>query len=902
MNQQRPVPRLDLTPKLRRPLSLWNPLDYLRLLYWSFFFPQALRWYVKTFCDGYIPLMEMNWRNGLEKLRKNVKRRELLFQGVVLTVITPVAVCLLLQNIGLPISWASVALGVAVGVTFGVAGSVAGSVAFGVAGGVAGGVTFGIAGGVALGVALGVADPVALGVALGVAGGAALGVAAGAALGVALGMAGPVALGVAGAVALGVAGCLVLGVAGGLALGVAFYVAFGVAILRPESWLILLYFNLRSLQNSCLLPRITPLPLPNLSSRLQTWLVDDWEGGLYNSNELLKYTLQFSSVIVAINKVINNIPENQLIWYISRLAKNPFDWRIVFFASASFQANIKKEFLRGLFAVPLSIFLNFFLLNDFRDRLLSYLEIYPRTNNHKRRVAAGFWYLHEKKPDKATDAFARVRSLLYGEEMYTLALTLTDFKTAKDIKNIASIQLPTFPQENLLRPTTWKTLTFLSQVVENARVLEKSRSKYQRSLALNRALGLLTNILNDHNILPEAERGLILDITQAWKESLLQIASEVGEITITEEVRNPYFVGSPVEGSLFVGREDIMRQLKELWVKGNQLQSVVIYGHRRMGKTSILRNAVNHIGRGVRLAYINLQGLTADNLGDVLIGISDAVFQEVKIQAPSDDEYKISPDRTFKRYLQQVVNNLGDFGLIIGLDEFEKIEDLIKAGKIPKYFMEYLRSLVQMSPKIAFALTGLHTLEEMTADYFKPFFASVVPPIKVSFLTEEATAQILENPGFEDFQLGYTPEALSKIYTLTYGQPYLVQLLGFQLVRLYNDSVFEMKHKRDHIFTVSDVEAVVKNPAFFQGGRGYFDGVWGQASDGAAFQQDVLKVIAPYPEGLNFSEIAQQCNARLDAVETLKQAVETLKQHDVIEVREGRLRIIVELFRLWVRA
>ena len=51
MSQQRPVPRLDLAPKLKRPLSLWNPLDYLRLLYWVFFFPQALRWYVNTLAD-----------------------------------------------------------------------------------------------------------------------------------------------------------------------------------------------------------------------------------------------------------------------------------------------------------------------------------------------------------------------------------------------------------------------------------------------------------------------------------------------------------------------------------------------------------------------------------------------------------------------------------------------------------------------------------------------------------------------------------------------------------------------------------------------------------------------------------------------------------------------------------
>ena len=44
-----PVPRLDLAPKRKKPLSLWNPLDYLVLLYWVFFFPQALRWYVERF-------------------------------------------------------------------------------------------------------------------------------------------------------------------------------------------------------------------------------------------------------------------------------------------------------------------------------------------------------------------------------------------------------------------------------------------------------------------------------------------------------------------------------------------------------------------------------------------------------------------------------------------------------------------------------------------------------------------------------------------------------------------------------------------------------------------------------------------------------------------------------------
>ena len=44
-----PIPRLDLAPKLNRPLRLWWLPDYLRLLYWAFFFPQAIRWYVGRF-------------------------------------------------------------------------------------------------------------------------------------------------------------------------------------------------------------------------------------------------------------------------------------------------------------------------------------------------------------------------------------------------------------------------------------------------------------------------------------------------------------------------------------------------------------------------------------------------------------------------------------------------------------------------------------------------------------------------------------------------------------------------------------------------------------------------------------------------------------------------------------
>ena len=833
MSQHQPVPRLDLAPKLKRPLSLWNPLDYLRLLYWVFFFPQALRWYVDTFGGGYIELKKMDEPKAWELLRENAIQRQLFFQGLMLTVVTPLAFSVILQGLGVHIDWYRVAFGVAVGVAFGVA--------------------LGAAGGVKLGVAFGVTFGVMFGVAAGVAANVLLCVLAGVAIGAGFGMD--------------------YGVAGG--------VAGGVAILRPESWLIGSPLNLRSLQNgSWLFPRITPLPLPYLAFRLQNWLQQDWETGLHNTNQLLAYTLQFIPVVHAVNQVLAKTPAEHIIWRVSRLAEAPFDWRLV--------AAIAVASLRRI--------ANSSNLKDLEARL----------DTDARAAAAGFWHLHEKEPAKATEAFAVVRPLLYGEEMFALAQTLATFHDAKEPASIAALQISVSPSEPLLRPTTWQAIKSLRRVVEDIQVVQRSLSKSTRSFALNRALGELKTILNNTDSLPNAERDLLVNIAQTWQEALLNVAGEVGEISITKPVTNSYVVGDPVEGNLFVGREDVLRQLEELWVMGRQLQSVVLYGHRRMGKTSILRNAANCLGSQVNIAYINLlnMGATSQGVGEVLMAISDAISDAVGCTPPNDADLLNLPYRTFERYLKQVEAHLSG-GLIVALDEFEKIEELIEAEKIPKDFMGYLRGLVQMSSKVAFAFAGLHTLEEMTADYFQPFFASVIP-IHVGFLQPGATRQILANPD-EEFPLDYTPEALDQIYALTAGQPYLVQLVGFQLVRRYNDFVFEQGRSRNPVFTVEDVEAVINDPEFFKRGRYYFDGVWGQAARGASGQQGILKALAPHPEGLSLEELRTQLDEIVRAQrlaplqeETLQEALKTLTRHDVVQEYEGSWRIIVELFRRWV--
>jgi hypothetical protein len=478
--------------------------------------------------------------------------------------------------------------------------------------------------------------------------------------------------------------------------------------------------------------------------------------------------------------------------------------------------------------------------------------------------------------------------------MYSLAQTLHRFSQAATLDSIASLAVAPIAAEPSLRPQTWQAISSLNLVITEMALVQRSYSQQTRSLALNRIIGKLRDISDQQAAnLPQAEKELILSMAEKWAKISTSIAGTVGTVTITH----------PVIGKRFVGREDILRELQSMW-SGDNLSSVVLYGHRRMGKTSILRNLEAYLPPNVSVIYINLQRLaTVTSLAEVLLTMAEEIAQTLAIDAPEEEKISQHPEMYFNRYLDRLISQIlpekAKTGLIIALDEFEIIEDLIEANTLPRNFLGYLRSLVQSSPRLAFVFAGLHTLEEMTADYFHPFFGSVYP-IPVSFLSPESTRVILANPvgEDEDFPLDYTPSALDKIYQLTHGQPYLVQLIGFHLVRFYNKQVFELQRPQDIRFQVEDVEKAI-DAEFFQRGNYYFTGVWKQAKQDAAGQGEILIVLSSHLQGLTRADLLSSTGL---TATTLDLALKTLENHHVIECQDSRYRIAVELFRRWLSA
>ncbi len=907
------VPRLDLAPKIKPSLSLWNPLDYFRLLFWIFFFPQALLCYEEKL-DGESLAEQKNWLEILQFfVTLNYKQRNLFRQGLFLSfLITTISVILLLQESGFTLDWLWIIIILIISSFV--------TLIINLVGNVGDYLTLKVANNIIIAVFLFL-------VTINFTSGFWFITYAIIVLSLTANLIIPFYLDrqkhfksfdliaftffFAGSTAFSsIILCLsflllalipieifninrIIGAIIAIApLIIGMTLIIFPIFLRIDNWLIGVIFN----RQSCEYSRVTAIPLPFLTRRLQNWLERDWEKGIYNINQIIKYTFQSIPAIVAINKALDRTPSQLIIYRVSQLAENPVDWNLLLFSSASLREYLKSKFFKNFFATIQTLFFLSSYLETTSKRIENSFIKDPRLDTPSRATAAGFWYLYEKDPEKAQEAFAVVKNLPYGEEMFALASSLKAFKQAEKIDSIAFIQLPTIPKEIHLRPNTWKVIKSLDRVIEDIRLVKQGVSKSTRSFALNRALGELREIIDRKQTLPIAERELILDIAKRWKKSLERIALDIGEISITSPVSNPYIIGDPVTGNLFVGREDIIRQLEEIWVTGKQLQSVVLYGHRRMGKTSILQNIANCAGAKVKVIYVNLMwlGSVSNGLTEVLMAICDAISNALNIPPPEDEGLLKFPERTFKRYLQEILQNKDRSNLIIALDEFEIIEELIETKEISSNFLVFLRSLVQMNPNLAFVFAGLHTLEEMTADYFQPFFASVIP-IRVSFLSRVATRQILANPD-PDFLLDYTGEALDLIYDLTRGQPFLVQLIGFQLVRLYNDYVFEKGIKRSPTFTPEDVKNII-NKDFFSDNKYYFSGVWQQAGQDIEGQQAIIKALAPHSEGLNKNELT-----KIIAIEKEKllAAINTLKSHDVIEEKDSKYRIIVELFRLWV--
>lgn len=271
---------------------------------------------------------------------------------------------------------------------------------------------------------------------------------------------------------------------------------------------------------------------------------------------------------------------------------------------------------------------------------------------------------------------------------------------------------------------------------------------------------------------------------------------------------SPYVTGSPLEPKhghgVFYGREELLEKIsRQVASHGNV---VLLEGNRRAGKTSILKHLEGQSAvPGWLAVYSSLQG--AEGASQV-VGVPTAeVFREIArsiataltklgIDVPLPNGQMLSAGKTalgiaracregisiespfadFREYLELVLAALAplDLGLLLMLDEFDKLQEGIDNGVTSPQVPENIRFLIQTYPKFSAILTGSRRLKRLREEYWSALYGLGMS-IPVTVLDAESARKVVIEPVRD--QLAFSHEAVERVIEVTARHPYLMQCL-----------------------------------------------------------------------------------------------------------------------------
>jgi hypothetical protein len=471
-------------------------------------------------------------------------------------------------------------------------------------------------------------------------------------------------------------------------------------------------------------------------------------------------------------------------------------------------------------------------------------------------------------------------------EMYARQL-----ESCKDVFSILNIHKES-AMSRLIGPAgpLLRKFDYISRDLKN---VEDQTSSYVKCMMLNSIEYNIDDLLKEllHSKAPYALRFQL--IAEDWRHLIQNHRSMLEQTaSLSDEIINPYIVGLPLtrHQEIFIGRQDIEKRIKQLILSNNRVP-LLLYGQKRIGKTSLLHNLSNQQLHNIIPLFVDGQAIaSAADFTDLLFNIAKEMIsfaeqQQIILPPLQFEQLTAYPVTSFNLWLDKVESFMKDQGktALLMLDEFEILDHGIKKGRFDaKDFFSLLRHLIQYRQQFQVLLSGSHSLEEFD-DWAS--YLNNTQVIKISYLKKEEALRLITHP-VKTFNLNYDSAASERVYELTQGHPCLIQLLCFEIVALKNEQ--EAPHRRQ--VTTEDVElSLIESLS-----RGRF-----------IFKSLEEQVDANALRLLNY--IAQQGEQREVAYETLNSVfpenldkmISSLEKNDFIAKNSNGYHFQVEMIRRW---
>ena len=364
-------------------------------------------------------------------------------------------------------------------------------------------------------------------------------------------------------------------------------------------------------------------------------------------------------------------------------------------------------------------------------------------------------------------------------------------------------------------------------------------------------------------------------------------------------IPNVYVAGSPLalQSKVFKGRRDIFRALeRELVPQADQRPALLLFGARRMGKTSVLRQLPNLIGPQVIPVMVDLQSAALSENAVSLFGkIAEAIQnsallnRSITLADISKSALENEPYRAFSDWMEVAGKSIGERWILLCLDEYEYLEKMLADKRSDERASQLLRTLIQNHPRLTLLFSGAHTLDDL-----QPLWSNYlinVRIVKINPLAEKDAKELITKP-IPDFPLSYDQEAVRHLLTETGCHPYLIQSTCQDLVhRLNEDSRFDAN--------IKDVDRALD--ATLESGAGYFNDLW-NGRDSNDLERAIQLEIARTKAGkLSVSRLESTLGKAEYSKQDIQTGINRLIHRDVLERDDSHVRFRFELIRRWIR-
>jgi tetratricopeptide (TPR) repeat protein len=363
---------------------------------------------------------------------------------------------------------------------------------------------------------------------------------------------------------------------------------------------------------------------------------------------------------------------------------------------------------------------------------------------------------------------------------------------------------------------------------------------------------------------------------------------------------NPYIAGKSLGGQRgFCGREDILR-LVETRLRTPDQGALVLYGQRRIGKTSILLQLQRRLPAPPFLpVYFDLMDRARRPLGQVLFEIAATIAAEAGMAAPDQALFDDQGGYFRRAFLPALYDALGAERIpVLLFDEFDVLDIAATEQLAPtaaaQAFFPYLRELLEGEPRLKFIFVVGRRAEDLSIIVKSLFKASLSQ--RVSVLDHSSAIELIRTAQRQG-TLGFSRSAVERILTLTAGHPYFTQLIC-QI--LWDGAYAHNPRTPPSIQQLEVIEAAALK--VLEAGQNIFEWIWDglppaervifAAIAGATDEQSVVT-----EEQL--MQLLQSQGIRILTGE-LELAPRTLVEWEMLRHVDGGYKFFIELMRRWV--